>query len=385
MGHFGAAPDVVARAPGRVNLIGEHTDYNLGLVFPAAINRQTLAAARRSGDDHIRIYAAQFAEMDAFGVDAIPPADGDWRDYVRGAIAAARKAGHQLHGFDMLIDGDVPLGSGLSSSAALEMAVLTALSALFAWTARPQDLALLGQKAENDFVGVACGIMDQYASALCKADHGLFLDCRSLEHRAIPLNLAENGIRIAILDTGTPRTLATAGYNQRRRECEEGVQRLEALLKRPLVSLRDVAPHEYLANEDALPMPLRSRIKHVIAENSRVLNAVEALERRQIVTFGRYMAMSHESLRSDYEVSSPELDRMVALVSAVSGVIGARMTGAGFGGCAVALVRQEAVQNLIPALEMYHADTGKEPCLWLTDAALGASVLPVSRLSESQT
>jgi len=372
---FGGKPAVVARAPGRVNLIGEHTDYNGGFVFPMAISRQTLVAAGPSDGTSIDVQSVQFREADSFAPGASEKAGGSWRDYVRGVVAIADKLGYRARPCKLLVDGDVPLGSGLSSSAALEVAVFGALDAFNGWDLPKMDIAKLAQRAENDFVGVNCGIMDQLVSVFGQEDCALFVDCRSLEFRAIPLHLAENGVQVAILDSEVPRTLATAGYNERRAQCEEGVELLSKALGRQLDALRDVSEVEFAAHQDALPMPIRARVRHVVSENSRVLRAVTALESGDVAEFGQLMDRSHQSLRDDYEVSCEELDLLVALARKVPGVLGARLTGAGFGGCAVALVRSDALSHLQQALADYMRQTGLTPTIWLCDAASGASRL----------
>ncbi len=372
---FGEAPALVARAPGRVNLIGEHTDYNGGFVFPMAITRQALVAMGPAKGPDIQVRSVQFAESDTFSPDLIEPAGGGWRDYVRGVVAIATKLGLQARPCNMVIDGDVPLGSGLSSSAALEVAVFTALNAFNGWELPLLDIAKLSQRAENDFVGVNCGIMDQLISVFGREDCALLVDCRSLEHRPVPLGLSKGGVQVAIIDSEVPRTLATAGYNQRRQECEAGVALLASALGRPLDTLRDVSRQEFEANQEVLPQPVRARVRHVISENERVLRAVEALERGDMDEFGALMSQSHASLRDDYEVSCSELDLIVDLATKVPGVLGARMTGAGFGGCAVALVRDDSLGSLTQAMDQYMRQTGLTPTVWLCKAAPGASVL----------
>lgn len=376
---YGAAPALVARAPGRVNLIGEHTDYNGGFVFPMAITRHALVALGPSDGPDIEVRSVQFAESDAFHTDDIAKTGAGWRDYVRGVVAIATKLGLQARPCKMVVDGDVPLGSGLSSSAALEVAVFTALNAYNAWGLPLLDIAKLAQRAENDFVGVNCGIMDQLVSVFGQDDCALFVDCRSLDHRPVPLGLAKSGVQVAIIDSEVPRTLATAGYNERRQQCEQGVELLSGALGRQLDTLRDVSRAEFEAHQDALPEPIRSRVRHVITENDRVLWAVAALEKGDMVEFGNLMSASHASLRDDYEVSCPELDLIVELASGVPGVLGARMTGAGFGGCAVALVRDDTLGDLTQALDQYMRQTGLTPTVWLCRAAQGASVLSDDR------
>ncbi len=372
--HFGQKPQLVARAPGRVNLIGDHTDYNGGFVFPAAIDLETQVAARLGLED-VAVWSVQFDESDAFGA---PPGSGleprgGWRDYVRGVVRVAAEDGLPVAPCQLMIDGDVPLGSGLSSSAALEVAVLEALDALFDWRLAPVRLALLAQRAENTFVGVACGVMDQMVSALGKRDHALLIDCRSLETEAVPLHLEAIGVQIAVLDSGVPRTLATAGYNRRRQECEEGLALLATRLGRQLGSLRDVDRQEFEALREELPPRIRARLTHVFGENDRVLRARQALATGDVATFGSLMSDSHASLRDDYEVSCAELDTLVALCDAEPGILGARLTGAGFGGSAVALATAGA--DLDRTLARYREATGRPARMWRLAAAEGASIL----------
>jgi len=373
--HFGVAPTLVGRAPGRVNLIGEHTDYNGGFVFPMAITRHALVAIGPSPDNAIEAWSVQFGESDTFEPDDIRKTGGGWRDYVRGVVSIAGKLGLTARPCRMAIDGDVPLGSGLSSSAALEVAVFMALGAFNGWDLPLLDVAKLAQRAENDFVGVNCGIMDQLVSVFGQEDCALYIDCRSLDFRPVPLGLTRSGVQVALFDSDVPRTLATAGYNQRRQECETGVDLLAGAIGRPLDTLRDVSSGEFEAYQDVLPEPVRSRVRHVLTENERVLWAVEALERGDVAEFGRLMTQSHVSLRDDYQVSCAELDLFVDLATRIPGVLGARMTGAGFGGCAVALVRDDAMSDLSEALNQYIQQTGLSPTVWLCRAAAGASVL----------
>ncbi|MBM3268991.1 MAG: galactokinase [Candidatus Sericytochromatia bacterium] len=374
---FGAAPHLVARAPGRVNLIGEHTDYNGGFVFPMAISRAAYVAIGPAEGSQTTVQSVQFRETDAFPAGDLERT-GTWRDYVRGVVAIAAKLGLEARPCNLLVDGDVPLGSGLSSSAALEVATFTALNAYNGWGLPALDIAKLSQRAENDFVGVNCGIMDQLVSVFGEEDCALFVDCRSLEFRPIPLHLAENGVQVAILDSEVPRTLATGGYNQRRQECEEGVALLAQALGRDLDALRDVSEAEFAAHAQVLPMPIRARVRHVVSENARVLRAATFLAAGDVTAFGELMDQSHDSLRDDYEVSCEELDLLVSLARNTQGVLGARLTGAGFGGCAVALVRSEALPALQAALDGYMRQTGLTPAIWLCNAASGASVSPIS-------
>jgi galactokinase len=323
-GKFGEEPGLVASAPGRVNLIGEHTDYNGGFVLPCAIDRRVAVAvgAGGRGGFETRLYSADFDET-----RQIDDKDSSWADYPRGVAWAMREAGHEIGGFEAAFAGDVPLGSGLSSSAAIEAATALALDAFFGLGIGRTDLAIICQRAENDYVGVGTGIMDQYASLLCKAGAALLIDCRSLDAESVPLDLEAAGLALIVCDTRVERGLAETGYNDRRATCERAAHMLG------VEELRDATEGDL----DLLSGAELKRARHVISENARVLEAVEALRHRDFDEFGRLMFASHASLRDDYEVSTPELDTFVRAAEQ-HGARGARLTGAGFGGCAIALV-----------------------------------------------
>ena len=371
------APIEVVRAPGRVNLIGEHTDYNEGFVLPAAIDREVRIALRPTGDDRVEVTSLQANETAAFRFDELRPRGGrpgSWIDYVAGTAWAMREAGLPVRGFRGVLDSSVPVGSGLSSSAAVELA---ASWALFDPTApRPPvaRMALICQRAENAYVGVSCGIMDQYASAAGVAGHALLLDCRSLEASTAPL---PPGVSLVVCDTASPRRLEASAYNERRSECETAV-RIIAAGESGVRALRDVDEAMLDRWADRLPDRVRMRCEHVVREDARVLQTVAALRAGDLEEVGRAFAASHASLRDLYEVSSPELDAMVAIAASVPGVVGARLTGAGFGGCTVNLVRDEAVETLRAAvLERYPVATGLTPRVYATRAADGAGVAAV--------
>ena len=308
---FDRRPEGIAEAPGRVNLIGEHVDYNDGLVLPFAIDRGVLVAWVKREDDAIWAYSADFGEHSRFNLSNVAHgAVGDWANYVR-AVADALSRAHRVGGLELVIAGDVPRGAGLSSSAAFEVAVAGAFRAAFDLTLDDVALATLCQRAENEYVGVQCGIMDQFASALSQRDHALLLDCRSLLYESVPLRLAAAGLSIVIANSAVGRELITSAYNDRRRECEEAALDLRTRLIRPeLSSLRDVtaADLERVA-VDSVPM---QRARHVVSEIARVAAAADALSRDDFDAFGRLMVESHISLRDDYEVSSRELDLLVA-------------------------------------------------------------------------
>lgn len=339
---FGEGPGLIASAPGRVNLIGEHTDYNGGFVLPCAIGRRVAVAVGHGGGE---IYSADFEEARPSGVK-----DGSWADYPRGVAWALEEAGREIGAFRAAFAGDVPLGSGLSSSAAIEAATALALDSLVGLGTQRRDLAVLCQKAENEYVGVGSGIMDQYASLLCEAGAALLIDCRSLEAQSVPLDLEGAGLSILVCDTRVERGLADTGYDDRRRTCEKAAHTLG------VDELRDAREEDLgrLSGEEL------KRARHVVSENSRVLEAVEALRAEEFQEFGRLMYASHASLRDDYEVSVPELDVAVEAATG-AGALGARLTGAGFGGSAVALVPDERVDVVAQACADAFDAAGFEP------------------------
>jgi len=375
---FGRELQGLAEAPGRVNLIGEHTDYNEGFVLPVAIDRTVLAAFSARSDRQVRVYSLEFDEEDSFSLDDIKRLKGDvWSNYVRGVAAVLQEAGYRLTGLDMAIQGDVPIGAGLGSSAALEVAVLGTFQRAAALTVDPRDQALLAQRAENEFVGVGCGIMDQMAAVMGRRDHALLIDCRSLETEAVPLNLAAHGLKIVVAHTGVRRALSDSAYNQRRQECSRAVQVLaNVIVAGPVGALRDITSKGVADHEGSLPEPLARRARHVVSENERVLKGVDGLRRGDLLAFGQLLYASHQSLALDYEVSSPELDLMVELTRGVEGVVGARMTGAGFGGCTVNLVRQEAVDNFRrQVIEVYRGRTGLPAEMHVCEAVDGLRII----------
>ncbi len=329
---YGQPPAFVARAPGRVNLIGEHTDYNDGFVLPVAIDRDVTIVGRPRDDRTVRLHSANFENSTEFSLDHIEKLDRNtWSNYNRGVADVLQKDGHTLNGFDGAVWGDVPIASGLSSSAATEMATMMAFSA--ATPALKLDgvtMARLSQRAENQFVGVNCGIMDQFISSLGKKDHALFIDCRSLEYQLAPMM---QGVTVLVVDTNASRSLAASAYNERRAQCEEASRVFG------VKALRDVSVETFERRQGELPEIIAKRAAHVVYENQRVLDAVEAMRGNDVVRLGQLMNQSHDSLRDLYAVSSKELDAVVDIAREMRGVHGARMTGAGFGGCAIALVR----------------------------------------------
>lgn len=374
---FGRRADGVSEAPGRVNLIGEHLDYNEGHVLPVAVDRTIGAAFAPRADRRVRVYSLDFEQESGFSLDDIgrDPAC-PWSDYVRGVAHVLQQAGHPLVGLDIALQGDVPIGAGLASSAALEVAALGAFRAAAGLATDGRELALLGQRAENEFVGVSCGIMDQFVAALAVDDHALLIDCRSLDYEAVPTGFAAGGLSIVVADTGVRRALSGSQYNVRRQECEEALRLLrERLPGRDVRSLRDVTREELESHGEAVPPVLRRRARHVVEEEARVLACVAALRRRDVEAVGRLLAASHASLRDNYEVSCPELDLMVELAQGVAGVVGARLTGAGFGGCTVNLVRSEAVDAFEEqVIEVYRSRTGLPGRMHVCRAVRGLNV-----------
>ncbi len=334
----------VARAPGRVNLMGDHTDYTDGFALPMTLGCAVYVALRHRDDGQVRLFSANFEEEVHWTLrEGLPSGWPEWADYAGGVADTLRRRGLLSDGFEGIIYGDVPLGAGLSSSAALEVAVAVGLEALFGLDLEPADMARLCQEVEHTYVGVECGIMDQFTARLGRARHALFLDCRSLEYSHIPLDLKE--VQFVIADSGASRALAGSKYNERCTECEEAThyfQQRDASVR----ALRDVSPGLLDRYGAGLPGMLQNRCLHVVEENRRVRDGSRLLRDGQFEVFGRLMNASHASLRDLYEVSSPELDALVEIAQQTEGVLGARMTGAGFGGCTVSLVRREAVPVL---------------------------------------
>jgi galactokinase len=365
---FGGAPDLIAQAPGRVNLIGEHTDYNDGFVLPLAIDRGTVVAARLKGDD-IRVYAADFDQEDRFTfaerLDALP---GDWRNYVRGVIALLTEQEIAPQGMELAIAGDVPQGAGLSSSASLEVAVGLAVSALAGAEMDRTQLAQLAQRAENEFAGCACGIMDQLVSARAKAEHALLIDCRSLECRPVPL---PESAAVLIVHSGVERGLVDSAYNERRQQCEAAARHFG------VQALRD-AEHAHVEGSGALDELVLRRARHVVTENARTVEAADVLAGDDMARLGRLMAESHDSMRDDFEITTPEIDRLVALLQREIGDAGgARMTGGGFGGCVIALLPGDRVEAVVAAVRAeYRPPNGKPPLIHVCRPASGAGLLP---------
>jgi galactokinase len=369
---FAESDPLVVRSPGRVNLIGEHTDYNNGFVLPAAINKAIYMAVSRRSDDELHIVSLDLDRSYVADAGQIVSSSLHWPDYILGVVQQLQEMGCVLGGFNCVFGGDIPLGAGMSSSAALECAAAFALNELFGLELDPLTMVKLSQKAENVFVGVQCGIMDQFASMFGRKNHVIRLDCQSLDFAYVPFNM--DGIRIVLLDTNVKHSLASTEYNTRRQQCEAGVRLIQS--HRPGVkSLRDVTPEmleEYVAPVDAL---VNQRCQYVVEENARLLAATGDLQRGDIAAFGQRMYGSHEGLSRKYEVSCPELDFLVEQVKDQPGVIGARMMGGGFGGCTINLVREEAIDALVERVApLYLRAMNKEMKVYIGQIENGTSL-----------
>jgi galactokinase len=355
----------VARAPGRVNLIGDHTDYNEGFVLPMTLAQAVYVAARPRSGHTIRLYSLNFEEWATFSPETPPGKGTRWVHYVGGVVAELHRRGLLPCGFEGVLYGDVPLGSGLSSSAALEVATLITLQSLFGFALSGEEAAQLCQYVEHTYVGVHCGIMDQFASRLGRAGHALFLDCRTLAYRHVPARLSD--WIFVVIDSRMPRTLASSHYNKRRAECEAGVAFFRSVAP-AIRTLRDVSPELLWAHPNRPTPTIWRRCRHVVEENQRVLQAVSDLAQGRLEAFGQCMNTSHDSLRDLYEVSSPALDLIVDAARQIEDVLGARLTGAGFGGCVVVLTRRRAVETLRAYVSQRYKDAfGKFPAFYLLD------------------
>ena len=361
------------RAPGRVNLIGEHTDYNEGYVMPAAIDFSCWVAIGVRDDHKLVVYSENFGETaEARLDDDHLQRSGKWSDYPIGVATILQQAGYQLRGANLYIKGEVPLGAGLSSSAAIEVATAFALLESSGHAIDRVRTALLCQRAENEFVGARCGIMDQFIAGHGRAAHALMLDCRSLQYRLLPL---PESVHLVICNTMVKHELASGEYNKRRSECEEAARRIAEVLPQ-VKALRDVTPQQLEEHRSRLSPVVYKRAKHVVSEDDRVLAAASALEKGDINHFGKLMYESHRSLRDDYEVSCKELDLMVEIASRQRGVYGARMTGGGFGGCTINLVNAADTADFQRHVaEAYHSATGRKPDIYVCDASQGAEAV----------
>ncbi len=364
---YSSEPAFVVRAPGRVNLIGEHTDYNDGFVFPMAIDRAAWIALQPRKDTRVVATSLDFDETREFELSKLERNKEGWVEYLKGTAWALLEAGHALQGFDGVVTGDVPLGAGLSSSASIEMATARAFAAVSKLAWDPAKMALLGQKAENKWVGVNCGIMDQLISAAGVADKALLIDCRSLETQAVPL---PKGALVVVLDTATRRGLVDSAYNERRAQCEAAARIFHVR------ALRDVSSEQLTRRASELdPVTLR-RARHVVTEDERTVAAAEAMRRNDAVRLGQLMNESHDSLRRDFEVTNDGLNAMVDEARRAPGCFGARMTGAGFGGCAVALVAADKADAFVRQMETeYQKAMGLDPKVYLCHATNGAEIV----------
>lgn len=361
---FGRRPGFLVRAPGRVNLIGEHTDYNEGFVLPVAINRAVWIALQPRSDDQVRVYSMDFNESVEFSTNLTLEPGRHWSDYIKGITWALRQGGYPLHGWEAVMAGDVPIGAGLSSSAALEMAIAHAHSLVGGWSWQPVPMAKAGNLAEREWVGVRSGLMDQLVSSAAKEGNALFVDCRTLELEHIPLPA---GLLVAILDTGTRRGLANSEYNLRSQQCQEAATRLG------LNALRDADFQLLEDNKASLGDVLYRRAKHVVTENTRVLKFIDYLRHSRLEEAGELINDTHESLRVDFEVSSQPLDQMVACARQAPGCLGARLTGAGFAGCAMALIQEQAMEAFSGQVrQTYFKASGIQPELYFSTPQDGA-------------
>lgn len=375
---YGAEGDIRAYfAPGRVNLIGEHTDYNGGHVFPCALTIGIYGIARKRDDDKLRFYSVNFEKlgiMESSLGDLKPYKKAGWTNYPKGVMWAFEKRGHILtSGLDILIYGDIPNGSGLSSSAALEVMTGVMLKDMFDFDISMADIALIGQYSENNFNGCNCGIMDQFASAMGKKDHAIFLDTSSLEYEYAPVALED--AKIVIINSKVKHSLVDSAYNDRRNECETALKEMQTVVD--IQTLGDLTEEEFEIHKSAIQSDVRQkRAKHAVYENQRAVKAVEALKKNDVELFGRLMNESHVSLRDDYEVSCEEIDILVDLAWKIPGVIGSRITGGGFGGCTVSIVKNESVDSFIEVIgKEYEEKVGHKAEFYVVDIGKGAGII----------
>jgi len=375
--HFNRQPEIVVRAPGRANLLGGHTDYNDGHVLPVALDRAAWIAAAPIAELEARVRALDLGDHVTFSLASIPHPESNWADYPKGVAWALQERGLELTGMEAVLTSSVPMGSGLSSSAAVEVAFAYTWQQLSDFQLDRRDLALACQRAENSYAGVNCGILDQMTSALGVEGYALMLDCRTLETELVPL---PDGVAIVVADTGVRRQLAFSEYNVRRAQCDQAVRILSQHLP-GINALRDVTQDDLERLRAHLPGVVYRRARHVVTDNGRVLQAAEALKEGDVATVGALMKACHASLRDDYEVSSPELDRLAEAAWEVEGCYGARLTGAGFGGCTVALVAADAVPELeAHVAAAYEAAFGRRPDIHACHSADGVkSVLCSAR------
>ncbi len=365
-------------APGRVNLIGEHTDYNGGHVFPCALTLGTYAVVRDREDRGLRFYSMNFSSLGVLETsldDLVPHKEASWTNYPKGVMWAFEKRGfHLTHGLDIAIFGDIPAGSGLSSSASLEVLTGIILKDTFGFDqVSMPEIALIGQDSENNFNGCNCGIMDQFASAMGRKDHAIFLDTSTLEYQYAPVLLED--AKIVITNSKVKHSLVNSAYNDRRRECETALSDLQTVTQ--IKTLGDLSNEAFESFQSAIKDPVcLKRARHAVHENQRTIQAVEALKNNDIALFGKLMNASHESLKTDYEVSCPEIDLLVDLAQAMPGVIGSRITGGGFGGCTVSIVKNDTVDRFVKEIgSAYQKETGHEAEFYIVEIGDGARKL----------
>ncbi len=366
------------RAPGRVNLIGGHTDYNDGFVLPVAIDREMLLAVSPRDDKKVKAYSCNFTDTRSFSLDKIEfNEEVMWINYLQGVAKYLQKAGFLLGGLDIALLGRVPLGAGLSSSAALEVAVASAFREVFQLELSDEKLAAIARQAENDFVGVNCGIMDQFISVLGRKNRALFLDCRTQEYELIPIK--NSGYKIVVANTNVEHHLADSAYNKRQQECQQGVEILNNLFEKQISTLRDVNCDEFAAVKDKMPEVVRRRCQHVIYENQRVKDCRQALLDDDLEQAGKLISLSHKSLSNLYQVSCHELDLIVNIALEIDGVLGARMTGAGFGGSTVNLVKDQAIAEFKTIVtNKYQDKTGIEPDIYICEVVDGCGEISLN-------
>ena len=364
-------PSIIVKAPGRVNLIGEHTDYNEGFVLPIAIDKYTTILASKREDKKVRLFDLKYGECDEFNLDSIEYVEiNRWSNYQRGIAKVLIDDGYRIGGIDAVIYGEVPESAGLSSSASVEIATLLSFKELYGINIQPLEIIKLARRAENEFVGVECGIMDQFASLLSKEGYALFIDCRTLEYSRVPVSLP--GFSFLVCNSMVKRELANSAYNERRKECSEALKFLQSYLPK-INALRDVTTDDIKKYVSHLPPTLVKRVMHVVSENERVIKAVVELEHRKTITFGELMNQSHRSLKELYQVSSEELDLLVETGKSVDGVFGARLTGAGFGGCVLFLLKESSMKPLKDKIfKDYKNKTGLTPQFYEVTPSRGA-------------
>lgn len=369
---YGGIP-VVVKSPGRINIIGEHTDYNEGFVLPAAINQSAYIAISPRNDYDIRLYSTEFQAEYNGNLTTIKPSPLTWPNYILGVADQLVKRGFRIKGFDAVLEGKVPIGAGLSSSASIECATVFAMNEIFHLGIEKMDMVKIAQKAEHEFTGVMCGIMDQFASMFGKKDHVIRLDCRSLEYEYIPLKL--DGIKIVLLNTNVKHSLSSSEYNTRRQQCQQGVSWIIEH-KQNIKSLRDVNMEmleKYVAPRDEV---IYKRCRYVVSENGRLLSGCDDLKKGNILNLGKKMFQSHDGLSKDYEVSCNELDFLVNAVRHNPVVLGARMMGGGFGGCTINLIKEAAIEELVDDLEQkYKEYTSLDLSVYIAEIGNGTELL----------